>query len=341
MHATLEDEEPDCERLAPCRATSRRGSSAAVHPVYQDFPAIPINKLWDDTAYRQFQRAKAVRRPDSTKMIERCILMTTDPGDSFSTRPAAVGRRPMWPSSGAALDHDRHQPRRSRHRPTALMTAKFRLLPQSATRTGAVGGLQLQDRPHITLKSIAQNPNLDPIFARHEPILDAKLADLQRRPRTSHAEDLRRRLAGKLLDKERAEGKRAVTDADRRRWELPKRDAWEHWSVPFDTDPDWPKACASAVTEYRKAWRAKMDEVNACIAANAEQEELVDQPEVVKGIVRVSGPFTVEAVQPAETSLGLIRTRSEEPGFGGAPPDLGDKFTSARSNPLCRTCRRT
>ena len=40
-----------------------------------------------------------------------------------------------------------------------------------------------------------------------------------------------------------------------------------------------------------------MDEVNACIAANAEQEELVDQPEVVKGS-RVSGPFTVEAVQP-------------------------------------------
>ena len=55
---------------------------------------------------------------------------------------------------------------------------------------------------------------------------------------------------------------------------------------------------------YRKAWRAKRDEVDAAIAANAEQEELVDQPEVVKGIVRVSGPFTVEALQPAEESLG-------------------------------------
>ena len=37
-----------------------------------------------------------------------------------------------------------------------------------------------------------------------------------------------------------------------------------------------------------------------CIAANAEQEELVDQPEAVRGVVRVSGPFTVEAVQPPE-----------------------------------------
>ena len=62
------------------------------------------------------------------------------------------------------------------------------------------------------------------------------------------------------------------------------------WEVPFDIDPDWPKGLQDAVTAYRKAWRAKMDEVNACIAANAEQEELVDQPEVVRGVTRVSGP---------------------------------------------------
>jgi adenine-specific DNA-methyltransferase len=83
--------------------------------------------------------------------------------------------------------------------------------------------------------------------------------------------------------------------------------------VPFGTDPDWPSDLQAAVTEYRKAWRAKMDEVNACIAANAEQEELVDQAEVVKGIVRVSGPFTVEAVQPPEMSLGM---------FGGEPGEM-------------------
>ncbi len=52
-----------------------------------------------------------------------------------------------------------------------------------------------------------------------------------------------------------------------------------------------------------------MDEVNACIAANAEQEELVDQPEMVKGITRVSGPFTVEAVLPKEADMGR-RARS-------------------------------
>jgi adenine-specific DNA-methyltransferase len=47
-----------------------------------------------------------------------------------------------------------------------------------------------------------------------------------------------------------------------------------------------------------------MDEVNACFAANAEMEELVDKPEVVPNVVRVTGPFTVEGVRPEELSLG-------------------------------------
>jgi hypothetical protein len=72
---------------------------------------------------------------------------------------------------------------------------------------------------------------------------------------------------------------------------------------PFDTDPDWPKELQVALLDYRAAWRAKMDEVNAAIAANAENEELVDKPKVRKGVVRVAGPFTVEAVMPAELTL--------------------------------------
>jgi hypothetical protein len=73
--------------------------------------------------------------------------------------------------------------------------------------------------------------------------------------------------------------------------------------VPFDTDPDWPKPLQDALTAYRTAWRAKMDEVNACIAANAELEELVDKPEEAKGVVRVTGPFTMEGVIAVESGL--------------------------------------
>ena len=73
--------------------------------------------------------------------------------------------------------------------------------------------------------------------------------------------------------------------------------------MPFDPDPDWPEALQEALTDYREAFRSKMDEVNACIEASSEGEELVDKPEVDRKKLRVSGPFTVESVQPEEESL--------------------------------------
>ncbi len=62
-----------------------------------------------------------------------------------------------------------------------------------------------------------------------------------------------------------------------------------------------------------------MGEVNATIAASAPQETLVDQPQVVKNVVRVSGPFTVEGVQPAEERMDL---GGDESPIGGEPEDL-------------------
>ena len=102
---------------------------------------------------------------------------------------------------------------------------------------------------------------------------------------------------------------------------LPKKgEVWQHWQVPFDTDADGPQPLQATVSAYRAAWRAKMDEINQCIADNAEYEELVDQPEVDRSKIRVSGPFTVEAVQPPEMSLGDVV------GFAGTPGDLDATF---------------
>lgn len=197
---------------------------------------------------------------------------------------------------------------------------------------------------HVTLKSIAQNTNLDPIFAKHEPMLEERLAAcnkaLEKTPK-----NVRAKLSGKLEAKRAREGKKSITDADERRWLLPPDNrrgknyttvepafrGWYSWEVPFDTDPDWPDALQSAVAAYRMAWRAKMDEVNACIAANAEQEQLVDQPETVRGVTRVSGPFTVEAVQPPEMSLGDVM--AEIPGFDGEPEALEGTFGVNATSP--------
>ena len=129
-------------------------------------------------------------------------------------------------------------------------------------------------------------------------------------------------MLAKLSEKERREGKRSITEADRRRWQLPET-AWQEWEVPYDTDPDWPQPLQDALKDYRKAWRAKMDEVNDCIAAASESEELVDQPEIDRKRTRVSGPFTVEAVQPAEESLDL------DAPIGGEPEEPTDTFEDA------------
>jgi adenine-specific DNA-methyltransferase len=171
--------------------------------------------------------------------------------------------------------------------------------------------------PHITLKSIARNTSLDPIFAEHEPILAEKLSALNKALGKHATADLRDRLSDKIRRKEREEGKKAVTEADRRRWLLPKTD-WKEWEVPFETDPDWPKPLKDALTAYRTAWRAKMDEVNAAIQANAEMEELVDKPEEVRGVVRVAGPFTMEGVIAIEDGV-------DSP-IGGAPDEELESF---------------
>jgi adenine-specific DNA-methyltransferase len=68
-----------------------------------------------------------------------------------------------------------------------------------------------------------------------------------------------------------------------------------------------------------------MDEVHACIRASAPQEELVDQPRTAPGVVRVSGPFTVEAVQPPEEAL-------EETPIGGKPEEM-EGFEAASQEP--------
>jgi adenine-specific DNA-methyltransferase len=306
----------------------------------EDFPMRPVIDVWDDTRTSGFGEEKTYVVQTNTKVIERCMLMTTDPGDLVLDPTCGSGTTAyvaeQWGRRWITIDTSRVALALARQR---LMTAR---LPYYQLRalgaddlernpsgtwltdpTGKVAGkctFGCKTVPHITLKSIARNTALDPIFARHEPILAERLQRLNAALKQV-TPALCQKLADKLRDKQKREGKKAVTDADRRRWELPKK-AWERWEVPFDTDPDWPTALQDAVTEYRKAWRAKMDEVNSCIAGNAEQEELVNQPAEVKGVVRVTGPFTTEAVQPSEMSLD----EETDGKFDGEPEQVEGTF---------------
>jgi adenine-specific DNA-methyltransferase len=288
---------------------------------YDDGQFKRMNNIWEGTAGKSSQSLYVVQtQPD---VIANCILMTTDPGDlvldptcgSATTAYAAE----QWGRRWISIDTSRVAVAIARQR---LLTAKYDYFKIQDESHGVASGLRCRKVPHLTLKSVAQNTNLDPIFAKHEPILEAERAAANAALKRV-SDRLRNDLRSKLALKQKQEGKKAITEADRRRWDLPKQ--WQHWEVPFDTDADYPADLKKAVEEYRAAWRAKMAEVNACIAANAEQEELVDQPEVDRKITRVSGPFTVEAVQPPEMSLGdAIEVNTGQ--FAGEPEELGESF---------------
>jgi len=289
-------------RLSQAERLFGREGSIAYRRYLDDFPVIELTSTWVDTSVAGRREGKLYAVQTNEKVIERCLLMTTDPGDLVLDPTCGSGTTAyiaeQWGRRWITIDTSRVALAIARQR---ILTAIFGYYKLRDEDVGPSGGLIYKTVPHITLKSIAQNTALDPIFARHAPILAEKLAMLNAElGRISN--DVRTTLLAKLAAKKCSDGKKSVTDADRRRWQLPHK-PWQEWEVPFDADPDWPKPLQDALTAYRSAWRARMDAVNACIAASADPEELVDKPEVKRGVTRVSGPFTVEAVLPPEERL--------------------------------------
>lgn len=344
------------------------GRSIAYVRYLDDFPVFPISAFWHDTwGVQSRSDPKQYVVQTSSQIVERCLLMTTDPGDLVLDPTCGSGTTSyvaeQWGRRWITIDTSRVALALAKHR---MMTAKFDYyalrdlnaedvtrnpdgtwiadLDSSGRPTGKRLTFDCATVPHVTLRSIARNTSLDPIFARHGPILDGALAALNN-VATAVDPDSRQRLVAKLVAKHRQEGARAITDADVRRWLLPgtdpacikpiparkplrgltpkqaetyrariPRQVWKEYQVPFDPDPEWPQPVQKALTAYRAVWRAKMDAVNACIAANAEIEELVDKPEVVGGTVRVAGPFTIEGV--------IAREEGPDSPIGGAPDEL-------------------
>src|SRR5690349_16613312 len=102
-------------------------------------------------------------------IIERCLLMTTDPGDLVLDPTGGSGTTAhvaeQWGRRWIAIDTSRVAVTIARQR---LLTAKFDYYRLRDEDTGVAGGFRYKTVPHVTLKSIAQNTHLDPIFARHE-----------------------------------------------------------------------------------------------------------------------------------------------------------------------------
>ena len=97
---------------------------------FDDFPVFPISDMWTDTGIAGFASEKVYVVETSPKVVERCLLMASDPGDlvldpTCGSRHDGDCRRTVGPP----LDHHRHVPRGSGARPCAGDEREVSLLP--------------------------------------------------------------------------------------------------------------------------------------------------------------------------------------------------------------------
>ena len=160
-----------------------------------DFPAFPLTNAWEDTGIAGFGDPKLYVVQTNTKVIERCLVMTTDPGDLVLDPTCGSGTTAyvaeQWGRRWITIDTSRVALAIAR---TRLMSARYPyyLLADSpdgrrkeaelagqavlagATEGDIRQGFVYERVPHVTLKSIAQNPDIHEGMSRGE--IDAAIA---------------------------------------------------------------------------------------------------------------------------------------------------------------------
>jgi adenine-specific DNA-methyltransferase len=133
------------------------GKSLAYVRYLDDFPVTPVNNVWADTGTGSFTEEKIYVVQSGTKAVQRCLLMTTDPGDIVLDPTCGSGTTAyvaeQWGRRWITTDTSRVALALAR---TRLMTAKFpyyRLKEAKNIRAG----FDYKTVPHVTLKSIANN----------------------------------------------------------------------------------------------------------------------------------------------------------------------------------------
>ena len=266
------------DRLARAGRIGRSGESINYKRYFVDAPVFETYNIWDDTQSGSGMEKTYVVQTN-VKVIERCILMTTDPGDlvldptcgSCTTGYVAEQRGRRWitiDTSRVALALARARIMGARY-PYYLLADSpegqrkeaevAQRVPSEAPTHGDIRqGFVYERVPHITLKSIANNSEIDVIWEKWQETLEP------------------------LLDRLNA----ALSEE------------WEEWEVPREADKGWPDSARAAHTEWWESRIARQKEIDASIAAKADHESLYDKPYIDKARIRVAGPFTVESLAP-------------------------------------------
>ena len=268
-------------RLTFARRVQRVGNTLAYVRFIDDFPVRPIKALWTDTGTGGFGDDKLYVVQTTAKIIERCMLMTTDPGDLVLDPTCGSGTTAFvaekWGRRWITCDTSRVAVTLAKQR---LLTASYDYFELKYPNEGLKGGFIYKTVPHVTLKSIANNPEIDAIQDRLHPSVLEALGRLNAAlKKTSTATFI-------------------VTEGARKGESLAFKqgDALLEWEVPFDRPACWPESSAQAFNDFHQQRLVLQQQMDASIAAHADQETLYDQPAVSRNKLRITGPFTVEAV---------------------------------------------
>lgn len=244
-----------------------------------DFPVSPITDLWTDTQTGAFTDEKTYVVQTNAKVVERCVLMSTDPGDLVLDPTCGSGTTAtiaeQWGRRWITIDTSRVALALARSR---LMSSRFpyyyladsaegrteeqkvsgRIQPDTPTQHDVRQGFVYDRAPHITLRSIANNSAIDVIWETWQRTLDPLREELNT-------------AIGKSL---------------------------EEWEVPREASAGWSDGAKKTHVAWWEGRIARQKEIDASIAKAADVELLYDRPYEDKSKVRVAGPFTVESLSP-------------------------------------------
>lgn len=270
------------DKLAKAQRISGRGEGKTLTYVryINDFSAYPVSNMWTDSASGDNQVLQKLYVVQTLpKVIERCILMTTDPGDLVLDPTCGSGTAAtvaeQWGRRWITIDTSRVALALARAR---VMGGRYSYYLLADSRDGQIKeaevtgtapssqpahgdirhGFVYERVPHITLKSIANNAEIDVIWDQWQTQL----------------ESLREKLNAGL------------------------KKTWQEWEIPREADAKWSDSAKKLHADWWQARIARQQEIDKSIAAKAEFEYLYDKPYEDKKTVRVAGPFTVESLSP-------------------------------------------
>lgn len=263
-------------RLSKARRLYVEGAFPRFISFHKDFCYKKLTNPWQDTAPAQ---DKSYVVETNQGVVQRCILMTTDPGDLVLDPTCGSGTTAyvaeQWGRRWITIDTSRVALALARAR---IMGARYpyyhladsrdgqlkeaeitRSVPSEAPTFGNIRrGFVYERVPHITLKSIANNAEIDVIWEKYQEKL----------------EPLREKLNAALSQN------------------------WAEWEIPRDAENDWPAGARQLHAEWWEHRISRQKEIDASIAAKADYEYLYDKPYEDNKKVRVAGPFTVESLSP-------------------------------------------